>query len=654
MLLALLQIIAFEGATVHTQVPGEEPQIQTVLVEAGRILALGPDLEVPSEALGIDGAGLHLVPGLIDGMVHHDLQHDPLYLLSGVTLARDMGNDLGRIFMAAKQEVRDSMPGPELFICGAVFDGVPPATTESAVVRTAAEVDDKLPRMAENGAEFIAFHLGIPVPAWKRLIEVAHGEGLTAWGPLPRGVSRSEALAEGLDGLCYLEAFRDESGGLLAGEDLDAAIAEFAASDCALTPLLRVYEYRTEDPGEDPPGLALLAPYYGDWWLDDLARRRTAMAEEGYLARGAAEYAELAAIVAKLSEAGVALVPGSAAPNPWMLPGEALHDELAAFVAAGITPTKTLYHATFGAAEALGLEASRGSIRPGLVADLLLAKEDPRVSLESLRRPVGLMARGVWLDAKYLDDLRSTLLEVQREAHEKSRLPLDIEAPKLPEGTLVLHGRVESSALERVVAAEEYWVVRCFDGSTAWCSRMLTPEGLGVAPTEHTLVQRFVDEEFQSFELVVSSGDYRYRVEGLMIGGQFRIKRWMNDFYIDTNSSPRSPDFIDAGLALPVMILAHYPFKPTAHVVYFDNTEPALATWEWQLGDNGIYAVKTARGPLVATVEPNGALDKLARTEGNSALRSSSVKAESYGGPGLPPAKRKPLDVSASDRQDDP
>ena len=45
----------------------------------------------------------------------------------------------------------DATPGPALFLCGAVLDGVPPATTEAVVVTTPEEVDDKLPRLQELG-----------------------------------------------------------------------------------------------------------------------------------------------------------------------------------------------------------------------------------------------------------------------------------------------------------------------------------------------------------------------------------------------------------------------------------------------------------------------------------------------------------------------
>lgn len=645
--LLLLQALALEGGTVHTMVPGEPPSSATVLIEEGKIVAVGAEVVVPDDAERVDATGLHILPSLIDGMVHHDLQHDPLYLLAGIGLARDMGNEPGRIFLAAEPGVRNTMPGPELFICGPIFDGDPPATTEAAVARTPEEVDAHFDRLLENGIQFTTFHLGLPRPAWEHLIERSHENELQVWGPLPRGVSLREALAAGQDGVCYLEGFRGEDGALLTGQALEEEVAAFAASGAALTPLLRVYGYRTEDPGEDPSELAYLAPYYAKWWMNDLEERRKALAEPGYLESGLERYAALEALFLRLYEAGVPLVPGSGAPNPWLLPGEALHDELAAFVQAGVPPYEALRCATSGAARALGLDEQRGTIRPGLTADLVLSVSDPREGLEDLRRPASLVVRGVYLDGPYLTDLRDAVVEQQAEARLQASEPLVVERPELPEGTVVLQGRVEAQAFDEVTAAEEYWVVRGYDGATSWVARMVTPPGLGVAPTAQTLVQRFVDGRLVDFELDVRAAGAHYRVEGLVVGKQFRVKRWMNEVALDTNSTPRRPHLVDAGLSSAAMLLAHYRGTGRSQVLYFKETEPSVATWETQLTDGGLYAVRTPTGPLVFTVSENGAFDKLARTEGKGAARYGAVSADSFGGPGMPPRPVEPAEEEA-------
>ncbi|MGH9870129.1 MAG: amidohydrolase family protein [Candidatus Polarisedimenticolia bacterium] len=56
---------AIVGATVHT-VSGPDIEGGTVVVRGGRIEAVGREVAVPADALVVQGAGLHLYPGMID------------------------------------------------------------------------------------------------------------------------------------------------------------------------------------------------------------------------------------------------------------------------------------------------------------------------------------------------------------------------------------------------------------------------------------------------------------------------------------------------------------------------------------------------------------------------------------------------------------
>src|SRR5688572_16605409 len=92
------QVTAYTGATVHTFVPDAEPVVATIVVDVDRIVAIGPDVEIPADARRVDLSGFHVVPGLIDGFVNHDPDHDRLYVSAGVTCVRDTGNERTRIF----------------------------------------------------------------------------------------------------------------------------------------------------------------------------------------------------------------------------------------------------------------------------------------------------------------------------------------------------------------------------------------------------------------------------------------------------------------------------------------------------------------------------------------------------------------------------
>lgn len=93
---------------------------------------------------------------------------------------------------------------------------------------------------------------------------------------------------------------------------------------------------------------------------------------------------------------------GTDPPNPFVIPGFAIHDELAGVVEAGIAKEETLRSATRGAALFLGREKS-GIISPGSAADLVLIGKDPVADLSTLKRPLGVMVAGHWYDRSAID-----------------------------------------------------------------------------------------------------------------------------------------------------------------------------------------------------------------------------------------------------------
>ena len=100
------------------------------------------------------------------------------------------------------------------------------------------------------------------------------------------------------------------------------------------------------------------------------------------------------ALVRALRDAGV-LLAGTDTPNPLMVPGYSLHEELSALVAAGLTPFEAIRAATAEAARFAGMESEFGTIREGARTRRRRGRGPPRRcgSAETTRRRDG--ARGV-------------------------------------------------------------------------------------------------------------------------------------------------------------------------------------------------------------------------------------------------------------------
>lgn len=103
--------------------------------------------------------------------------------------------------------------------------------------------------------------------------------------------------------------------------------------------------------------------------------------------------------------AGVRILVGSDAPDPYVFPGSAIHDEMGELVAAGLTPAEALRAATWNGAEFLGLTADHGSITPGKRADLVLLEGNPIEDIENVRRIRSVIFGGNLVDRAGLDRL---------------------------------------------------------------------------------------------------------------------------------------------------------------------------------------------------------------------------------------------------------
>ena len=110
------------------------------------------------------------------------------------------------------------------------------------------------------------------------------------------------------------------------------------------------------------------------------------------------------AMIGALHAAGANLLIGTDTPNPFVVPGFALHEELDNFVAAGVAPGRAIQIATRDAARFLGIANDVGTIEPGKRADLVLVDQNPIDDVTRLRQPAGVMVGGVWSSREVLDD----------------------------------------------------------------------------------------------------------------------------------------------------------------------------------------------------------------------------------------------------------
>jgi hypothetical protein len=109
-------------------------------------------------------------------------------------------------------------------------------------------------------------------------------------------------------------------------------------------------------------------------------------------------------ILGAIFRAGVPIMAGTDAMNPFCFPGFSLHDELAMMVDSGLTPLAVLQSATINPAKFLAGGESKlnakdfSVIEPGKIANLVLLRADPLADIHNTTK-----IQAVWLRGKYFD-----------------------------------------------------------------------------------------------------------------------------------------------------------------------------------------------------------------------------------------------------------
>jgi imidazolonepropionase-like amidohydrolase len=102
-------------------------------------------------------------------------------------------------------------------------------------------------------------------------------------------------------------------------------------------------------------------------------------------------------LIKALHAGGAGLLLGSDAPQIYNVPGFSVHRELAALVAAGLTPYQALETGTRNVAVFFGTLSTSGTIGVGKRADLVLLDANPLLDVGNTTRRAGVMLRGRWL-----------------------------------------------------------------------------------------------------------------------------------------------------------------------------------------------------------------------------------------------------------------
>ncbi|HEX2211344.1 MAG TPA: amidohydrolase family protein [Longimicrobium sp.] len=435
---------AAELAVTHVTVidgTGAAPRSnQTVLIGGGRILRIAGSgrTAVPAGARIIDGSGKFMIPGLWDMHVHawNRQPFEGISLSHGITGIREMGTGVdpqwgGEGVWRWREMIRaGDAPGPRMVAAGFILNGGAPDAQPIDFfkgVPTPEAARAWVDSLAGRGADFIKVYAALSPEAYAAIAARAREHGLPFAGHVPARVGIRGASGAGQRGIEHLydvlvatstdeDAARAEIAAALASGESPGAAAQLA--EIRLTDrLIATHDARKEDAlyrllrrngtwitptlttQADPrcPGSPLPLPDSAS--LAGVPRMLHAMvalpaAPADEVARKCRRFDALVRVAGRMHRAGIPLLAGSDAPNPGVVPGVGLHQELELLVRAGLTPMEVLQAATRDPARFLGMEDSLGTVEQGKLADLVILDADPLADIRNTRRIHAVIANG--------------------------------------------------------------------------------------------------------------------------------------------------------------------------------------------------------------------------------------------------------------------
>jgi imidazolonepropionase-like amidohydrolase len=387
--------------------------VQTVVISAGRITAVGPagSVAVPEGARVIEAEGQYLLPGLTEMHAHvpearrgQQYLEDVLFLwvANGVTTVRNMAGEPSHLELR-EQIARGDVIGPRLYTSGPRFAGA-----------RLKDVDEKVAAQAAANYDFLKVHMALTAPAYDQITIAAAAANMDVAGHVAADVGLWRALAARQKSIDHLDAYframvpddTDVSGlkdQLLGFAYLpyinpdNFAVVSKATAEAGVwnvpTQTLVVNFLGPYDPAAYPE-LKYMPPTMASSW-EKIVTGFQATLEDPQ--QGKDYLAARNQLVMALHDADAGLLLGSDTPQMLNVPGFSLHKELALMIAAGLTPAEAITTGTVNPAIFFAAEATFGRVAEGLEADLVLVDANPLEQPATLKEPAGVMLRGRWL-----------------------------------------------------------------------------------------------------------------------------------------------------------------------------------------------------------------------------------------------------------------
>lgn len=398
--------LAITNARVFDPVAATVVDGATVVVDKGRIVAVGKNAAVPAGAETLDARNQFLMPGLWDMHVHFSSEADGvLDIASGVTSVRDLANDPVKLAARIKAIEDGTDIGPRIVKAGIIDGPGPFAGPTKALAATEEEAQKIVDEYARTGHEQIKIYSSIKPELMPAIARMAHAKGLRVSGHVPAFMTARQFVENGADEIQHINMLmlnfmfdkvqdtRSPARFVAIGEhgasiDLSSPeVRDFVdllkRKDIVIDPTVCTFEDMfLGRPGLPGPGYDAIIDRLPVTWQRSVRSGAGGLpikpGQEALYRKG---YQKMIDFVGLLYRSGVRIVPGTDG-----MAGVTLPRELELYVAAGIPPKDVLRLATYESAKVVKRDDRLGRVEPGYIADLILIDGDPTLNIGDVRK----------------------------------------------------------------------------------------------------------------------------------------------------------------------------------------------------------------------------------------------------------------------------
>jgi len=402
-----------------------------IIINTNKIQNIVPHNEVNLESSQIlDGTNKYIIPGLWDMHAHirsyTDIDILPMFIMYGVTGLRDLGITNHKLIKHWQQQIENkTIVGPRIISSGVIIEGARVRFPSSVVINELEDVQPVLDSLISEGIEVVKLFQNIPSDVFKDIIRYSKEKGIVTSGHIPADMNQISDAEAGLGSIEHLfgigNTLTNYDDFKFTDQEIETLAKVLIENNTYQSPTMVNLEYfvklgeATKDKNlekllfETNPQLQLTPAYFRAWWAAIRKRNIRNFTKDDYI-NFKQQLTFNGKIINTLHDLGVKVLAGTDVPNPYIIAGISLHEELVQYVKAGMALADALKTATLYPAQYFNHSNILGLVNENYIADLVILDDNPLDDITNTQKIHAVLYNGELHDKENLENLRSNQL----------------------------------------------------------------------------------------------------------------------------------------------------------------------------------------------------------------------------------------------------